>query len=160
MLQAEMLMVVCPVTLQVVECGPNGMGWEMTQAKQWVKKWGPAILASLCVLKAAVVAGRVLGLPLPVPDMSSLHIPGAYTFEKELALQTIDKISEVLSLDNIASEMHETMENVELESKLAGPGKEPVLSEKCHKLVGEAYAAIVTFLTTGSNALLGPLEGS
>ena len=60
-----MMVVVCPVTLCVVKCGPDGVGWEIRSPKAWVKKWGPAILASIYVMQAAVLAGRIVGIPLP-----------------------------------------------------------------------------------------------
>jgi hypothetical protein len=70
LLQAPLMMVVvCPVTFCVVPCGPDGAGWEVAMPRKWVKKWGPAILFSIYVLQAAVLAGRVVGIPLPpMPD--------------------------------------------------------------------------------------------
>ena len=35
-----MMVVVCPVTQWVVECGPKGVGWEVRMPKKWVKEWG------------------------------------------------------------------------------------------------------------------------
>ena len=71
-----MMVVVCPVTLCVVKCGPDGVGWEIRSPKAWVKKWGPAILASIYVMQAAVLAGRIVGIPLPtlpsVGDISNI----------------------------------------------------------------------------------------
>ena len=71
-----MMVVVCPVTLCVVKCGPDGVGWEIRSPKAWVKKWGPAILASIYVMQAAVLAGRIVGIPLPtlpaVGEMSNV----------------------------------------------------------------------------------------
>ena len=60
-----MLVFVSPVTFKIVECGPNGDGWEVRNPKGWVEKWGPAIVVSWKVLNFAMKAGRVLGLPLP-----------------------------------------------------------------------------------------------
>ena len=60
-----MVVFVCPVTFKVIKCVPIGDGWEVSNPKGWVKKWGPAILVSLKVLNFALKAGRVLGLPLP-----------------------------------------------------------------------------------------------
>jgi len=60
-----MLTFICPVSLCVVECGPKGTGWEVSEPKKWVKKWGPALLVTLKVLQVAMVAGRLLGLPIP-----------------------------------------------------------------------------------------------
>jgi hypothetical protein len=70
LLQAPLMMVVvCPLTFCVVPCGSDGVGWEVAMPKKWVKEWGPAILFSIYVLQAAVVAGRLVGIPLPpMPD--------------------------------------------------------------------------------------------
>jgi len=57
-----MLTFICPVSLRVVECGPNGLGWEVAEPKKWVKKWGPALLVTLKVLQ---VTGMIMGLPIP-----------------------------------------------------------------------------------------------
>lgn len=79
-----MLVFVCPVTLKVVACGPGGVGYEVKQPKAFVKRWGPAILATIVVLKAATVAGRIVGIPLPslpsVETLTSGEISMAQTF--------------------------------------------------------------------------------
>ena len=72
-----MLMFVCPETLATVECDPEGVGWEIKNAKQRVKKWATAILRSLRVMQAAIIAGRVLGIPLPVvPTAEDIGLSG------------------------------------------------------------------------------------
>ena len=74
-----MMVVVCPVTLCTVQCGPDGVGWEVNLPKKWVKQWGPAILFSVYVLQAAALAGRVVGIPLP-------PMPGAKEVKEVLGL--------------------------------------------------------------------------
>ena len=70
-----MLTFLCPVSLCVVEFGPNGLGMEVTAPKEWVKKWGPALLVTLKVLHVAVAAGRALGVPIPsLPSSDSLGL--------------------------------------------------------------------------------------
>jgi len=70
-----MLTFICPVSLCVVECGPDGLGWEVAEPKKWVKKWGPALLVTLKVLQVAAMAGRLLGLPIPcLPTFDSLGL--------------------------------------------------------------------------------------
>jgi hypothetical protein len=73
-----MLVVVCPETLCMVPCGPNGLGWEVASPKKWVKKWGAALLCGIQALQLAVLAGRVIGLPFP-------SLPSA---EKPLAIRS------------------------------------------------------------------------
>jgi len=72
-----MLTFICPVSLCVVECGPHGLGWEVSEPKKWVKKWGPALLVTLKVLHVAMATGRLLGLPIPcLPTADSLGLLG------------------------------------------------------------------------------------
>jgi hypothetical protein len=42
-----MLVVVCPVTMGWVRCGPEGLGWEVTNPKQWVTKWSVQYFATI-----------------------------------------------------------------------------------------------------------------
>jgi len=56
---------VCPVTLKVIACGPDGAGFEHEQPKSAVLEVLPYIQAGLFVLQVALAGGRCLGLPLP-----------------------------------------------------------------------------------------------
>jgi hypothetical protein len=70
-----MVAFVCPVSLNIVKCGPDGVGWEVKNPKIWVKKWGPALLTTVRVLQVALTAGRLLtGLPIPVPSANDLGL--------------------------------------------------------------------------------------
>ena len=132
-----MVVFVCPVTLQVVKCGPKGDGWEVRNPKEWVKKWGPAILMSLKVLNLAMKAGRVLGLPLPNVDVDGM----------------IDNKLISSSLNKLASAFTST-----LKQSIKGDVDSGIVSEDIVKLSGDAYSEIRTFLTTGDNLQLGPLD--
>ena len=165
-----MMVVVCPVTLCVVECGPDGVGWEVTKPKEWVKKWGPAILFSIYVMQAAVVAGRVVGIPLP-------PVPGAAEIKKALGLKGMlgglfSRGAEEADLGGCLSAFQEVTiaeleQTVESQALCRGLGKgkgrmvdasAPLPADLPMHLVGEAYKSIHTFLTTGENATLGKLE--
>jgi len=56
---------ICPVTLKVIVCGPDGAGFELKQPKSAVLEVLPYIQAGLFVLQVAVAGGRCIGLPLP-----------------------------------------------------------------------------------------------
>ena len=56
---------ICPVSLCAVQCGPTGVGWEITVPDEWVQRWGPALLVTLQTLLAAAKSGRQLGLAIP-----------------------------------------------------------------------------------------------
>eukprot|EP00598_Pedospumella_elongata_P014253 CAMPEP_0184999142 /NCGR_PEP_ID=MMETSP1098-20130426/64595_1 /TAXON_ID=89044 /ORGANISM="Spumella elongata, Strain CCAP 955/1" /LENGTH=1212 /DNA_ID=CAMNT_0027526103 /DNA_START=175 /DNA_END=3813 /DNA_ORIENTATION=- len=59
----------CSYTHQIAPCGPKGEGYKITVTKQWVRDAAPVLMAALVVLKLALNAG---GIPLPIPDLSSL----------------------------------------------------------------------------------------
>ena len=59
----------CSHTHQIAPCGPKGEGYKITVTKQWVRDAAPVLMAALVVLKLALTAG---GIPLPIPDLSSL----------------------------------------------------------------------------------------
>lgn len=61
-----MLVIVCPFTHKAVKCGPQGTGFKIERPSATLKKWAPAIKTGLLVLKVACLAGKCLGLPLPV----------------------------------------------------------------------------------------------
>eukprot|EP01033_Poteriospumella_lacustris_P018188 gene18188-13061_t len=106
-----MLVFVCPVTLKVVECGPGGLGYEVKQPKAFVKRWGPAILATIVVLKAATVAGRVVGIPLPsLPSVETLT-GGAISVAETLGFGDVTNIALVKeALQSMSSLIGEAME--------------------------------------------------
>jgi hypothetical protein len=158
-----MMVVVCPVTLCVVECGPDGVGWEVTKPKEWVKKWGPAILFSIYVMQAAVLAGRVVGIPLPPP-------PGAAEIEDALGLKGM--LSDVFCAGGSQVNLKDSLRALR-DTTTAALDQTPAARALCAgtrdgsvalpvdlpvQMVGEAYKSIHTFLTTGENATLGKLE--
>eukprot|EP01032_Pedospumella_encystans_P016335 gene16335-18639_t len=59
----------CSHTHQIAPCGPKGEGYKITVTKQWVRDAAPVLMSALVVLKLALTAG---GIPLPIPDLSSL----------------------------------------------------------------------------------------
>jgi hypothetical protein len=62
-----MLYFVCPVTFAIPkDDSGNSVGYTFCLPHDWVKKYGPALLFSLNVLKVACGLGRLAGLPLPV----------------------------------------------------------------------------------------------
>jgi hypothetical protein len=154
-----MMVVVCPVTLCVVECGPKGVGWEVTKPKEWVKKWGPAILFSIYVMQAAVVAGRVVGIPLP-------PLPGVTEIKDALGLG--DVFSATSNQANLMESLNALRDTTAATLEQSAESKALLRTTKADHaflpadlpmhMVGEAYKSIHAFLTTGENAALGKLE--
>jgi hypothetical protein len=157
-----MLVVVCPVTLCVVPCGPDGVGWEVAMPKKWVKEWGPAILFSIYVLQAAVVAGRVVGIPLP-PMPDTKLVKEALGLKGMLGSAFSSGVNQANLPDSLSSFADTTKAaldlNPELQSLCEGL-KQPTIdrgqalpADLPVHLVGEAYKSIHKFLLA-----FGPLE--
>mmetsp|Transcript_13067 Transcript_13067/g.26441 ORF Transcript_13067/g.26441 Transcript_13067/m.26441 type:complete len:775 (-) Transcript_13067:49-2373(-) len=171
-----MMVVVCPVTLCVVECGPKGVGWEVSMPKKWVKEWAPAILLSIYVMQAAALAGRVVGIPLP-PLPSTRDMKEAMGLKSMLAdvfrkgenqanlqdsLNAFKDITEK-AMDAKSPEVRALRDGLRLSQGFKSEGGSDAVDSGLPaslpmKLVGDAYKSIHTFLTTGDNAKLGKLE--
>jgi hypothetical protein len=159
-----MMVVVCPVTLCVVPCGPDGVGWEVAMPKKWVKEWGPAILFSIYVLQAAVVAGRVVGIPLP-PMPDTKLVKEALGLKGMLGSAFSSGVNQANLSDSLSSFADSTKAaldlNPELQSLCEGlkqptagaDGGQALPADIPMHLVGEAYKSIHKFLLA-----FGPLE--
>uniref|UniRef100_A0A7S3LZM0 Uncharacterized protein n=1 Tax=Spumella elongata TaxID=89044 RepID=A0A7S3LZM0_9STRA len=182
-----MMVVVCPVTLRMVKCGPDGLGWEISAPKAWVKKWGPAILFSIYVMQAAVIAGRMVGIPLP-------QLPSVGDAANALGLkcdvvtagmsdvinqeQLMDSLSAFTSttesvlgdqdapMQALYAKMHLQQKQLRKQMKAItkgapiSPAKEDITlgTDMPTQMFEESYKSIHAFLTTGENAKLGKLE--
>ena len=67
-----MLVFLCGYGHCVVECGPEGEGYLVRNPKEWVRRWAPAIQASLWLLKGLSMAGKFVGIPLPEVDVGGI----------------------------------------------------------------------------------------
>jgi type II secretory pathway pseudopilin PulG len=165
LLQAPLMMVVvCPVTFCVVPCGPDGVGWEVAMPKKWVKEWGPAILFSIYVLQAAVVAGRAVGIPLP-PMPDTKVVKEALGLKGMLGSAFSKGVNQANLSDSLSSFADTTKAALDLNPQLqslcdglkrptaAGDGGQALPANLPMHLVGEAYNSIHKFLLT-----FGPLE--
>ena len=103
-----MLILVCPHTHQAVECGPNGTGFKIKRPSDVMKRWAPAIKTALLVLHAATIAGKCVGLPLPVLPSSigknggmlgltDAHLEGDDRTPEEIAQEQGNQLLEVFS---------------------------------------------------------------
>ena len=66
---------ICPYTMAVVGCGPNGEGYEIERAKGWVTKHAKLISRGMFVVRLGLAAGRVVGVPLPSLSLGDI-VPG------------------------------------------------------------------------------------
>jgi len=56
----------CPILRRAVNgSASKEIGYEIEMPKDWVKKYGPAIVFGLKILEASLVVGRLCGLPIP-----------------------------------------------------------------------------------------------
>ena len=149
-----MLTFLCPVSLCVVEFGPKGLGMEVAAPKEWVKKWGPALLVTLKVLHVAVAAGRVLGVPLPsLPSSDSLGLSsGKDGFLKDFMASSWNQIASQCSvddsLDKAQSQLKSSLDATIPPLESASPD-----TVKALKHTDEAYKAIHAYLCS-----FGPVE--
>jgi hypothetical protein len=159
-----MMVVVCPVTFCVVPCGPDGAGWEVAMPKEWVKKWGPAILFSIYVLQAAVLAGRVVGIPLP-PMPDTKVVKEALGLKGMLGSAFSNGVNQLNLSDSLTSFAKTTRDTLDLHPELqslceglkqptaAADGGQALPANLPMHLVGDAYNSIHKFLLN-----FGPLE--
>jgi hypothetical protein len=147
-----------------VPCGPDGVGWEVAMPKKWVKEWGPAILFSIYVLQAAVVAGRVVGIPLP-PMPDTKLVKEALGLKGMLGSAFSSGVNQANLPDSLSSfadttkaaldlnpELQSLCEGLKQPTALADGGQALPADLPMH-LVGEAYKSIHKFLLA-----FGPLE--
>jgi len=142
-----MLTFICPVFLCVVEFGPKGLGVQVTAPKEWVKKWGPALLVTLKVLHVAVAAGRVLGVPLPsLPSSDSLGLSsGKDGFLKDFMASSWDQIASQCSVEDTLDSAQSLLKS---NSKKSIPSLESASLDtvRALKYTDEAYKAIHAYL--------------
>jgi hypothetical protein len=159
-----MMVVVCPVAFCVVPCGPDGVGWEVAMPKKWVKEWGPAILFSIYVMQAAVLAGRVVGIPLP-PMPDTKVVKEALGLKGMLGSAFSKGVNQRNLSDSLSSFADTTKASLDLNPQLqslcwglkqpnaAADRRQALPADLPMHLVGEAYKSIHKFLIT-----FGPLE--
>jgi uncharacterized coiled-coil protein SlyX len=119
-------------------------------------------------MQAAVVAGRVVGIPLPpVPGVGeikeALGLKGMLGGVVSRVLEEIDLGGSLAAFQEVTiAELEQTVETEALVAGLSGKGtgglSSPLPADLPMHVVGEAYRSIHTFLTTGENAELGKLE--
>jgi hypothetical protein len=83
---------VCPYTMAVVKCGPEGEGYEIKKARVWVKRHAKVLKGGIGVMRLALTAGRAVGIPLPQISLSDI-MPEAVG---EKVLDQIARLDEVL----------------------------------------------------------------
>ncbi len=145
-----MLTFLCPMSLCVVEFGPKGLGMEVTAPKEWVKKWGPALLVTLKVLHVAVAAGRVLGVPIPsLPSSDTLGLSsdgsGKDAFLKKFMASSWDQIASQCSMDDTIDNTQSLLKS-SLDTSIPSLESASPNTVKALKHTDEAYKAIHAYL--------------
>jgi hypothetical protein len=145
-----MLVVVCPETLCMVPCGPDGLGWEVASPKKWVKKWGPALLCGIQALQLAVLADRVIGLPFPsLPSAAQLGVSTSTVgfwdgYDAKVAKKALSNMWNTISALGVEDSLSGAQEALETglreEVDTASLQQSQVL-----RLSGAAYSAVETF---------------
>jgi hypothetical protein len=134
------------------------------QPKEFVKKWGPAILASIQAMRLAIAAGRLLGIPLPsMPDVAPIGLQSASSclgldsYSAKIAEKSMSAMWNTVSGLGVKDGLQWADDAVRngLQSDLSDDSVE---AQRPFALAGEAYISIHNFLTTGDNATLGPLS--
>jgi hypothetical protein len=139
--------------MQVVECGPEGVGWEIKNPKEWIKRWGPAIIMTITILKVALITGKCLGIPLPsIPE----NIIDSNFIQANRAITKIAQgLLDQQILDGVCYELAKVLrDDISNENN-----RKDYINQMIPNLVtDDAYHAIRTFLTTGENAHLGSID--
>ncbi len=96
----------CPITLQVIQGGPDGTGYLIKQPKQWLVKIAPALLICLCILNIVV---HTYGIPLPLPRILTDAVDG--TLDR---MQYITEVVLILSeINGDASVIKDTLDSID-----------------------------------------------
>ena len=99
----------CEHTLELVPCGPTGEGFEFKQLKKAYadafKKMAPILMVGLTMLKIAVT---LYGIPIPLPDLSSLSKGDITSMLNDMMLLHLDVNEVDASIQAIASRTHLT----------------------------------------------------
>ena len=149
-----MLSVVCPETMKMVECGPNGAGWEVVNAKKWVKKWGPALLCAIRVFQIAALTGRLLGFPIPsIPSAREMGIVGSNEI-----LDGLGSLWDTYASAGLEDNLQWAKDGIQIAQKCSVDNVEAFQQSNVVRLSGESYDSIEKFLTTGDNLQLGDLH--
>jgi hypothetical protein len=97
---------VCPITLLVIQGGPDGKGYLIKQPKQWLVKIAPALLICLGILKAVV---HTYGIPLPLPRILTDAVDGTLD-----PTQYITEVALILSeMNDDASDIKDTLDSID-----------------------------------------------
>ena len=149
---------ICPVSLQLAQCGPTGEGFVIKQPKEELRKAMPYLRVGLQVLKVSVAAGRCFGLPLPYV--------GAIETKMEKAKLEADAVTKLLATCKdlcedpaSASSLDKVMGGTrELETRDRGLMNESAQEtlRLLEKVGGKAIAQIL-LLANPYNTTLGPI---
>lgn len=132
-------------------------------------QWGPAILAGVQAMRLALMAGRVLGIPLPTLPTDDLKAAvsgagGAFesgsifdSYSDKIAAKALNSMWDTLAELNVQESLDWGAEVTEGSLKTDVDGVDFTQSSIV-KLSGDAYSSIETFLTTGENQKLGSIR--
>jgi hypothetical protein len=141
---------ICPYTMAVVGCGPNGEGYEIKKAKGWLTKHAVLISRSMFVVRLALAAGRMVGVPLPSLSLGDIVSGGdsvVASVEKQIGalVDLADKLPgcELPSAPNCAELCKEAGD---AQGAWKASGLDNVQKALPAKLEGAAYASFKDWL--------------
>ncbi len=179
----SMMVFVCPVTLKVVECGPQGTGWEVRSPREFVSKVMPTLLISIFVMQAAILEGMEVSIPLALRNyrydvsVDTTSSPSKLveralinTSEEKHFMRCMsaftDAVRQLINpsdawVNHLFRKVKLQQNRFERKRNGSAPLSYPIISlGNTFPVVmfEESYKSVHTFLTTGDNVKLGALE--
>ena len=142
------VMFLCPLTLEIPKKEDGKpFSYTLTLPKDWVRKYGPALIMSLRVLKVAFGLGRLAGLPLPVisdvPDKIKSNVKeglNALTSIYDTLKEEKDLASEIECIEKHVSDSIPSVED--FNKTVDGIDKTVEVSNKPKELTTRSYEAV------------------
>jgi serine/threonine protein kinase len=138
------LVFICAETMQLVECGKNGKGYEVNTVLPWVKEALPVLKVGLMLLQVGLLAS---GLPIPLAGLADavLGQSDKHSFLKS----AVGLLQDNISADSLGSDLDSALAEKEVAAAVRG------LQAGEHKGdIRHAYKALYAFLKDQDPTLL------
>ncbi|CAJ1926554.1 unnamed protein product [Cylindrotheca closterium] len=136
---------ICPVSLQPV-LGKDGkaIGYDIELAKDWVKKYGPAILIGLKIVQVGLAVGRGFGLPLPSLSGAEEGLKETSNLFSEMQGLLVEGIGGDAEEDGLADMMLEKFtDRIDSAASADGPG---AMKKNHQDRIQKSYEGIGTLI--------------